>query len=74
MRLKVEKGSNGLFVSVPEEVLTQLGWEHGDVLSVDAVGQSLKIERAQTAHDHAMEIARKCMNEYSEVFEKLAKS
>lgn len=74
MRLTVEKASSGLFVRIPEEVLAQLGWGHGDILSADVVGQGLRIERTLTAHDHALEIARRCMDEYREVFERLAKS
>ena len=74
MRLTIEKADSGLFVSIPEEVLVRLGWGHGDILSVEVAGEDLRVERTQTAHDHAMEIARKCMDEYREVFEKLAKS
>jgi hypothetical protein len=46
----------------------------GDVLAAEIVDQSLLIKCSLSAHDHALQIARKCMDEYREVFEKLAKT
>ncbi|MGP8232631.1 MAG: hypothetical protein ACLQL2_08200 [Methylovirgula sp.] len=74
MQSKIHKCGEKLVVDLPNELSSKLGWSVGDILSVEVVESGLKVERAMTAHDHAMQIARECMDEYREVFETLAKS
>lgn len=71
---KLEKCGEKLFVVIPDEAIAQLGWGHGDVLAVEVVGGGVKVVRTMTAHDHAMEIARKVMDKYSETLAALAKT
>jgi putative addiction module antidote len=74
MKTKIGKSGENLFVVVPKEAVSQLGWTHGDILGVEVVDGGLKVVRIQTAHDRAMAIARRGMAEYHEAFATLAKS
>ncbi len=74
MTVKLEKSEDKLFVVVPKDAVSQLGWTHGDILSSEVVDGGLKVVHVQTAYDHAMEIAHEVMDEYHETFAKLAKS
>jgi antitoxin component of MazEF toxin-antitoxin module len=74
MKTKIEKSGENLFVVVPKEAVSQLGWTHGDILGAEVVDGSLKIVRTQTAHDRALEFARKGIEKYREAFATLAKS
>lgn len=59
---------------LPKDAVAQLDWGQGDIVDIEVVGDELKIIRTLTHHDHAMEIARKVMDEYSETLAALAKS
>ncbi len=74
MKIKIEKCKDKLLVVIPNDAITQLGWEHGDILDGEVANGSLKIVRSMTAHDHAMEIARNGMKKYRKTFETLAKT
>jgi hypothetical protein len=74
MNFKVEKRRDKLFVVLPKDAVSQLGWGHGDILSGTVTDGRLNIARSMTAHDHAMEIARTGMKKYRKTFESLAKS
>ena len=74
MQGTIHKRGEKLLIDLPAELARSLGWEVGDVLSIDQIETGLKIERAMTAHDHTMKIAEECMDEYRETFEILAKS
>jgi antitoxin component of MazEF toxin-antitoxin module len=73
MKFKVRKSGENLILVLPDEVVAKLGWARGDILNAEVVGDSLKIVQTQTAHDHAMEIARRGMVKYRKTFEALAK-
>jgi hypothetical protein len=74
MQSTIHKCGDKLLIDLPVELSLKLGWGVGDVLSIDQVESGLKIDRAMTAHDHAMKIAHECMDEYRATFEALAKS
>ena len=74
MELKIRTCGDKLVVTFPDELAKQLNWGSGDILAVEVIDGDLKIVRTLTAHDHAMQIARKGMNEYRETFEALAKT
>ena len=74
MELHLKKCGDDLIITLPREFAAQLTWGSGDVLAAEIVDQSLLIKRSKSAHDHALQIARKCMDEYREVFENLAKT
>ena len=74
MELQIRKCGDDLIITLPRELAGKLTWGSGDVLAAEVVDQGLLIKRTLTAHDHALEIARECMEEYREVFEKLAKT
>ena len=74
MRLETGEFSDRTAIVLPDDLLSQLGWEHGDVLEGEVVDGALRIARTQTKHDQAMQIAREIMEEYRETFETLAKS
>ncbi len=62
-----------MLIDLPTELSVDLGWRVGDVLRVEIADDGLKIKRAMTAHDHAMKIARTCMEKYRDAFAFLAK-
>jgi antitoxin component of MazEF toxin-antitoxin module len=74
MKCHLDKYGGRLALTLPNDVVRELGWGHGDVVDLTVAGNALMVTRSQTAHDHALEIARKVMNEYRSVFETLAKS
>ena len=74
MPITIHKRGEKLLIELPPELLSKLGWGVGDIVSVDQVEDGLKISRATTAHDRAMQIARKGMDKYRKTFEILAKS
>jgi antitoxin component of MazEF toxin-antitoxin module len=71
---QIEKDGDKRLVVLPPELLAQLGWDVGDVLTAEIFEGGIKFTRTQTAHDHTMEIARDVMERYRETFEALAKS
>ncbi len=74
MNGKLEKCRENLLVVIPSEAISQLRWGHGDVLAIEVAEGAVKVVRTMTAHDHAMQIARKIMDEYHDTFATLAKS
>ena len=74
METQIRKCKEGLSIILPDNLVAQLGWEHGDILSAAITAGSATITRTMTAHDHAMKIAHEMMDEYRETFEALAKS
>jgi bifunctional DNA-binding transcriptional regulator/antitoxin component of YhaV-PrlF toxin-antitoxin module len=74
MKSTIHKCGEKLLVDLPIELARSLGWGAGDILSIDQVETGLKIERAMTAHDYGMKLARRGMGRYREAFQKLAKS
>jgi len=74
MKFKVEKSKDKLFIVLPKDAISQLGWGHGDILSGEIAEGGLKVVRSMTAHDRAMEITRTGMKKYRKTFETLAKS
>ena len=74
MTLKIEKYGDKLLIPLPSDLAARLTWGHGDILAAEVVENGLQIKRTMSAHDHALEIANRCMEEYREAFETLAKS
>ena len=66
--------NSGRTIDLPDELVAQLGWRRGDLLSIEAEKGALRIVRAQTYHDRAMHFARRAMVKYRETFEALAKT
>ena len=66
-------GTDYVFV-LPADLIAQSGWTRGDVFQASVEGDALKLARTQAAHDGAMEIAERVMDEYRETLEALAKS
>ena len=73
MKIEIGRCKGNLFIVLPKETAARLGWDHGDILEIDAADGILKATRAMTKHDRAMEIAERVMDEYRETFEALAK-
>jgi bifunctional DNA-binding transcriptional regulator/antitoxin component of YhaV-PrlF toxin-antitoxin module len=74
MQSEIHKCGEKLVIDLPDELSSKLGWGVGDILNIEVAGDGLKIERAMTADEHGMKIARECMDEYRETFEALAKT
>jgi putative addiction module antidote len=74
MASKIEKQGRQRLVALSAELLTQLGWDVGDVLAVEVFEDGIKLIRTKSKHEHAMQIARRGMHKYREAMEKLAKS
>jgi putative addiction module antidote len=74
MASKIEKQGKQTVVTLPAELLAQLGWDVGDLLAAEVFEGGIKLIRTKTKHEHAMQIARRGMHRYREAMEKLAKS
>jgi putative addiction module antidote len=74
MEPKIEKQGERCVVTLPAELLAQLGWYVGDVLAAEIFEDGIKLIRTKTNHEHAMQVARRGMHKYREAMEKLAKS
>ncbi len=74
MKIEIGKCKDNLFLILPKEAVAQLDWGSGDIIDIEVVDGRLKAVRTMTKHDHAMEIADRIMDEYSETFKALAKS
>jgi antitoxin component of MazEF toxin-antitoxin module len=74
MTLKIEKSGDDFFVYLPKDAVSTLDWSHGDIVTFEVVDGSLRVTRAMTAHDRAMEIAREAMVKYRDTLEFLAKN
>jgi bifunctional DNA-binding transcriptional regulator/antitoxin component of YhaV-PrlF toxin-antitoxin module len=75
MKLEIRKVADDTIMVVPLEVISQLGWEAGDICQAEIHGDELRIVRAETAkHAQAMKIARRGMEKYRDALSKLAKS
>jgi antitoxin component of MazEF toxin-antitoxin module len=70
----IKKLSDELIVKLPPDLLAQLGWEAGDVVIASIHEGGIKFMRKRSAHDHAMDIARRGMDKYHDAFVTLAKS
>lgn len=74
MNSEIRKCDDTFVMVLPQEVVDHLGWSVGDILGLAVEGGSLTVRRTQTAHDHALEIARDVMTKHHKVFEALAKT
>ena len=74
MKVKVCQFDEQLGVLLPDELISSLGWEPGDVLQVEVENGNLKIARVQTALEDSMQVAETLMDEYRETLEALAKT
>jgi len=74
MESKIQKLGDKRIVSLPPELLAELGWGDGDVLVAEIVEGGIKFTRANNKHNEGMQIARRAMRKYRAAFEALAKS
>ena len=74
MKLKITKRGEEIAITFPDELLSQLDWQSGDVLEGEVVDGGLKIVRTETKHDRAMKIAKKGMEQYRTTLDTLAKT
>jgi antitoxin component of MazEF toxin-antitoxin module len=74
MEIQIRKCADGLSIVLPEDLASQLGWEHGDILSAEVIANTATLTRSMTAYDHAMKIAHEAMDKYEETLKALAKS
>ena len=74
MASKIQRLGDKHVVSLPAELLAELGWGAGDVLTAEIIEGGIKFTRHDSKHNEAMRIARKAMKKYRAVFEALAKS
>ena len=75
MKTELKDLEGNLVLSIPQEVVSRLGWEAGDICGLEIDGDGLRIVRTETSkHASAMKFARRGMEKYRDVFAKLAKS
>ena len=74
MAPKIQRLGDKRVVALPPELLAELGWDVGDVLTAEIFEGGIKFTRTKTKHNEALQIARKAMKKYRAVFEALAKS
>ena len=73
MDLKIQRLGNKRIVSLPDELLAELGWGAGDILTAEPLNGGIKITRVSSKHKEGMQIARKAMKKDRTAFEALAK-
>jgi putative addiction module antidote len=71
---KIQRLGEKCVVSLPSELLAELGWGAGDEITVEIVDDGIKLTRANSKHNEALQIARKGMRKYRLALEALAKS
>jgi putative addiction module antidote len=72
--VQVRKIGNSLGLILPKELLSQLRWNEGDVLTfVEQPDNGVVLRRKEDLHAKALEIARKAMVEYADTLRELAK-
>ncbi len=74
MNVTLTKKGDDLLLSLPPEAVTGLAWNSGDICEAIIVDGQLRVRRIMTKHDHAMQLARRGIENYRETFEALAKS
>jgi len=74
MASKIQRLGDRHVVSLPPELLAELGWGAGDALTVEIVDGGIMLKRANSKHNEALKVARKAMRKYRAAFEALAKS
>ena len=74
MASKIQRFGDKRIVLLPPELLAELGWDAGDVLTAEILEGGIKFTRMNTKHKKALQIARKAMEKYHGVFETLARS
>jgi antitoxin component of MazEF toxin-antitoxin module len=73
MTSKIQKLGDRRIVALPPELLAELGWDAGDVLTAEIFEDGIKFVRTSGKHNEALQIARKAMKKYRSAFEALAK-
>jgi putative addiction module antidote len=71
---KIQRLGDKWVVSLPPELLAELGWDAGDELTFEIADGVIKLTRANSKHNKALQIARKGMQKYRTAFQALAKS
>ena len=74
MRSKIQRLGDKCFVPLPSELLADLDWGAGDVITAEIVEGGIKLTRSDSTHNKGLQIARKAMRKYRAAFEALAKS
>jgi antitoxin component of MazEF toxin-antitoxin module len=75
MKLEIRKVGDDILLAIPAKLVSELGWENGDVCQVEVHGDELRIVRTESAkHAEAMKIARRGMEKYRDTLATLAKS
>ncbi len=74
METKIQRLGNKRILSLPPELLAELGWDAGDILAAEVIGRGIKFVRPNSKRNVAMRIACRGMKKYRAAFEALAKS
>jgi putative addiction module antidote len=73
MESKIQRVGDRRVVSLPPELLAELGWGAGDFLTAEIVEGAIRFTRTDNKHNRGLQIARDAMKKYRAVFEALAK-
>lgn len=73
-RLKVRKIGTSLGITLPKEVLMDLGVGEGDILFPVRTPSGIELTRYDPEFEEALEIGRKIMRRYPNAMKKLAES
>ena len=71
---KIQKLDAKRVVSLPPELLAELGWDAGDEITIEISDGGIKLTRTNSKHNEALQIGRKAMRKYRVALEALAKS
>jgi bifunctional DNA-binding transcriptional regulator/antitoxin component of YhaV-PrlF toxin-antitoxin module len=74
MKVRIRQDGEETIVLLPDELISSLGWQPGDVLEVRRDGESVTLVRTETEHERGLRIAMEGMEEYRDALQQLAKS
>jgi antitoxin component of MazEF toxin-antitoxin module len=75
MKVAIRKVGDDILLDIPPKLVSELGWEHGDLCEAEVNDDELRIVGVETVtHADAMKIARRGMKKYRDTLAKLAKS
>ena len=64
MKSKIQRLGDKRILSLPPELMAELAWDAGDVLTAEIVKGGIKFTRMNTKHNEGMRIARAAMKKY----------
>ena len=71
-KLKIRRQGNSLGVTLPKDLISELGYREGDELYVVRTPEGMQLTRFDPDFEEALEIGREVMRRYPNALKKLA--